>query len=67
VAGTLPLGLARAFGSLPAPNDGVVCVGETSVDGMAARELVRQGHSMLIMSGGVGTLVGRFLAAGKFE
>jgi pimeloyl-ACP methyl ester carboxylesterase len=67
VAGTLPLGLARAFGSLPAPNDGVVCVGETSVDGMAARALVRQGHSMLIMSGAVGTLVGRFLAAGKFE
>ena len=67
VAGTLPLGLARAFASLPEPNDGVVCVEETAVDGMARRELVRQGHSMLIVSGAVGALVGRFLAAGKFE
>jgi pimeloyl-ACP methyl ester carboxylesterase len=67
VAGTLPLGLARAFGSLPAPNDGVVCVEETTVDGMAGRELVRQGHSMLIASGAVAALVGRFFACGKFE
>jgi pimeloyl-ACP methyl ester carboxylesterase len=67
VAGTLPLGLARAFGSLPGPNDGVVCVDETAIDGMTGRTLVRQGHRMLIMSGQVGTLVDGFLAAGRFE
>lgn len=66
VAGTLPMGLGRAFGALPGPNDGVVCVEETSVDGMAGRALVRQGHSMLVVSGEVGNLVERFLACGRF-
>jgi pimeloyl-ACP methyl ester carboxylesterase len=67
VAGTLPLGLGRAFaGALPGPNDGVVCVDETTVDGMTERALVRQGHSMLVVSREVGGLVRRFLAAGTF-
>ncbi|HEV3008319.1 MAG TPA: alpha/beta hydrolase [Burkholderiales bacterium] len=67
VAGTLPLGLGRALGGgLPGPNDGVVCVAETTVEGMSARTLVRQGHSMLIMSTGVVGLVDRFLASGRF-
>ena len=67
VAGTLPLGLGRAFGSLPGMNDGVVCVEETTVEGMSARALVRSGHSMLILSGSVGGLVERFLTSGRFE
>jgi pimeloyl-ACP methyl ester carboxylesterase len=66
VAGTLPMGLGRAFGGLPGLNDGVVCVEETTVEGMAERALVRRGHSMLIMSGQVGELVERFLASGRF-
>jgi pimeloyl-ACP methyl ester carboxylesterase len=66
VAGTLPLGLGRALGALPGANDGVVCVEETTVDGMAARALVRLGHSMLILSRDVGALVERFLASGRF-
>ena len=66
VAGTLPMGLGRALGGLPGPNDGVVCVEETTVEGMSERALVRQGHSMLILSGQVGGLVERFLAAGRF-
>lgn len=66
VAGTLPMGLGRAFGGLPGMNDGVVCVEETTVDGMSERALVRRGHSMLIMSGQVGGLVERFLASGRF-
>jgi pimeloyl-ACP methyl ester carboxylesterase len=66
VAGTLPLGLSRAFGALPGPNDGVVCVEETTVDGMTERTLVRQGHSMLICVPSVARLVERFLAAGRF-
>jgi hypothetical protein len=60
------VGLGRAFGALPGPNDGVVRVEETTVDGMAARALVRQGHSMLVVSGEVGRLVGCFLASGRF-
>jgi pimeloyl-ACP methyl ester carboxylesterase len=67
VAGTLPLGLGRALGRLPGVNDGVVCVDETSVEGMTARVLVPSGHSMLIASAAVGGLVERFLASGRFE
>jgi pimeloyl-ACP methyl ester carboxylesterase len=67
IAGTRALGLGRAFGPLPGENDGVVCVSETTVDGMAARALVPEGHSMLIVSGQVGRLVERFLAGASFE
>lgn len=66
IAGTLPMGLGRAFGALPGPNDGVVRVEETIVEGMADRALVRRAHSMLIVSGEVGRLVERFLASGRF-
>jgi len=67
VAGTLGIGLGVALGRLPGDNDGVVRVEETSVQGMAARVLVPEGHSMLLVSGRVGRLVERFLAAGRFE
>ena len=66
IAGTLALGLGRAFGRLPGENDGVVCVSETTVAGMSARALVPQGHSLLPVSGQVGRLVERFLATGRF-
>jgi pimeloyl-ACP methyl ester carboxylesterase len=67
VAGTLPMGLGRALGRLPGPNDGVVCVEETLVDGMTASSLVPLGHSMLIFSEAVGKRVERFFASGHFE
>ena len=66
IAGTTPLGLGRAFGTLPGTNDGVVCVEETTVDGMRERALVPRGHSMLIVSGRVGEMIERFLAGAKF-
>jgi pimeloyl-ACP methyl ester carboxylesterase len=67
VAGTVPLGLGRAFGRLPGPNDGVVRVDETVVDGMTARALVPLGHSLLIVSGAVGRQVECFMREGRFE
>jgi pimeloyl-ACP methyl ester carboxylesterase len=67
VAGTTPLGLGRAFGRLPGSNDGVVCVDETTVEGMTGRALVAQGHSMLILSARVSDLVDRFCSSGRFE
>ena len=67
VAGTVPLGLGRAFGRLPGPNDGVVRVDETVVEGMTARVLVPLGHSVLIISGAVGRHVERFMREGRFE
>ena len=67
VAGTVPLGLGRAFGHLPGTNDGVVCVEETTVEGMTERALVPRGHSMLIVSARVSRLIERFLASGRFS
>lgn len=67
VAGTLPAGLGRAFGRLPGPSDGVVCVAETAVEGMTAQALVPFGHSVLIVSSRVAKMVARFLAEGRFE
>ena len=66
VAGTLSVGLGRALGALPGPNDGVVRVDETTIDGMTERTLVSYGHSMLIFSERVVTLVDRFLRAATF-
>jgi pimeloyl-ACP methyl ester carboxylesterase len=67
IAGTVPLGLGRAFGRLPGQNDGVVCVEETEVEGMACRALVPLGHSALVVSGRVARLVDTFFAQGRFE
>jgi pimeloyl-ACP methyl ester carboxylesterase len=67
VAGTVPVGLGLALGRLPGPNDGVVCVSETAVEGMAAQALVPLGHSVLIVSGRVAKMVEHFLSAGRFE
>jgi pimeloyl-ACP methyl ester carboxylesterase len=66
VAGTLPLGLGRALGALPGENDGVVRVEETRVEGTTARALVREGHSMLIVSPRVMRLAMRFFEQGSF-
>jgi hypothetical protein len=61
------VGLGRALGRLPGLNDGVVCVEETTVEGMTERTLVREGHSMLVLSRRVGDLVDRFLKSGRFQ
>jgi hypothetical protein len=34
---------------------------------MSARALVRQGHSMLVLSRRVGAMIAAFFAAGRFE
>jgi hypothetical protein len=65
IAGTRPLGLGRVLGPLPDGNDGVVRVDETTVEGMTARALVPQSHSMLVVSGSVEALIERFLASGR--
>jgi pimeloyl-ACP methyl ester carboxylesterase len=67
IAGTTPFGLGRALGRLPGPNDGVVCVAETGVDGMAAQALVPLGHSALIVASRVHRLAERFISSGSFE
>jgi pimeloyl-ACP methyl ester carboxylesterase len=67
VAGTLPLGLGRTVGRLPGDNDGVVCVSETTVEGMADRAIVPIGHSALIASPKVAGMVARFFSEGRFQ
>jgi pimeloyl-ACP methyl ester carboxylesterase len=66
IAGSVPLGLGRSVGRLPGPNDGVVCVDETAVDGMRAQRIVPLSHSMLIFSARVAQMTGRFFACGEF-
>lgn len=67
LAGTIALGLGRIVGRLPGVNDGVVCVEETVVDGMAAAIQVSQAHSLLPLSGVVARLAESFLRKGAFE
>jgi pimeloyl-ACP methyl ester carboxylesterase len=68
LAGTVAVGLGRIVGGrLPGVNDGVVCVEETAVDGMAAARQVAQPHSLLPISGLVARLAERFLRTGAFE
>lgn len=66
IAGTRVLGLGRLLGSLPGENDGVVRVEETTIEGMSARVLVSEPHSMLPVSADVAGLVRQFLRRGSF-
>ena len=66
IAGTRPIGLGRLFGSLAGPNDGVVMVEETTVEGMSERITLPVGHSQMIVSARVAQNVARFLAEGRF-
>jgi pimeloyl-ACP methyl ester carboxylesterase len=67
IAGTVAFGLARIVGGrLPGLNDGVVCVEETPVQGMAAAAQVPVAHSLLATSPTVARLAERFLRSGNF-
>jgi len=67
IAGTMPLGLGRAFGRLPGPNDGVVCVEETTVEGMRDRIVLPVSHSAMILSARVAAQTAEFLRQGRFR
>jgi len=66
VAGTLPVGLGRLFGALPGPNDGVVRLEETEVEGMRDRVVLPVGHSHMLLSARVGAQVVSFLGHARF-
>ena len=66
MAGTVALGLGRLFGALPGPNDGVVTVEETAVQGMTEQVELPLGHSQLIFSARAARLVAVFLKEGSF-
>jgi pimeloyl-ACP methyl ester carboxylesterase len=67
IAGTLPLGLGRALGALPGPNDGVVCVGETVVEGMSEQITLPVAHSAMLVSARVASQTAAFLRDGRFR
>ena len=66
IAGTLPLGLGRLFGALPGPNDGVVRLEETELEGMRERSVLRVGHSAMLVSARVAAQVLSFLEHARF-
>jgi pimeloyl-ACP methyl ester carboxylesterase len=66
LAGTLSLGLGRLFGPLPGPNDGVVRLEETEIEGMRDRVVLRVGHSAMLLSARVAAQVAAFLHNARF-
>jgi pimeloyl-ACP methyl ester carboxylesterase len=66
IAGTLPLGLGRLFGALPGPNDGVVRLEETEIEGLRERVALHVSHSAMLVSARVAAQVGSFLAHARF-
>ena len=66
IAGTWPIGLGALLGRLEGPNDGVVTVEETTVEGMSERISLPVGHSQMLISARVAAQVAAFLSDGKF-
>ena len=66
IAGTWPIGLGAMLGRLEGPNDGVVTVAETAVEGMSERISLPVGHSQMLISAHVAAQVAVFLTDGKF-
>lgn len=67
IAGSRPVGLARALGKLPGTNDGVAMLEETALQGMSARLVMPVGHSEMLISARVARQVVAFLTEGKFH
>lgn len=67
IAGTMPVGLGRLFGALPGPNDGVVRVAETEVEGMRDHIALKVGHSAMLLSARVAAQIEMFLAHARFD
>lgn len=67
IAGTRPIGLGRLLGRLAGPNDGVVMMEETTIEGMSERIALPVGHSQMIFSAPVAQNVARFLTEGRFS
>lgn len=67
IAGAAPWGLGRLLERLPAPNDGVVCLKETSVVGMSDRLIMQTNHSGMLFSRAVAAQVVAFMRWRRFN
>jgi pimeloyl-ACP methyl ester carboxylesterase len=66
IAGSLPVGIGRAFSDLPQPNDGTVCVDETELSGATSRIVHDVSHTGMLFSSAVADSAVQFLATGSF-
>ena len=66
VAGTYPVGIGALFPSLPTPNDGVVLLEETKLQGITAHTTFRLNHFAMLFSTRCAVMVARFLETGAF-
>ena len=66
LAGTYPLGIGRAFRNIPRPNDGVVLLSETRLQGITDHARCGFNHFGMLLSRRCVRRIARFLATGKF-
>ena len=67
VAGRVPLGMGRLFGSLASPHDGTVAVEETQLPGATDHIVLPATHFSMLWSRAVADQVVAFLRRGRFE
>jgi pimeloyl-ACP methyl ester carboxylesterase len=67
IAGRMPVGIGRLFGSFAGPNDGMVTVAETRLDDAADHIVLPVAHTALLWSREVARQSERFLRTGKFD
>ena len=66
IAGRIPIGMGRVFGSFAGPSDGMVAVAETHLDGAADHIVLPVAHTSLLWSREVARQTEHFLRTGKF-
>ena len=67
IAGNLPLGLGRLFGSLDSEHDGTVQVKETRVPGIADHVVLPVTHTGMLFAPSVADQAGAFFRTGRFS
>ena len=67
IAGNVPVGMGRLFGRFPGPNDGMVTVQETRLEGAADHIVLPVAHTALLWSREVARQTEHFLRVGKFD
>ena len=66
LAGRVPVGVGALVGALPRPNDGVVALDETTLDGAKDRRVLGVNHVALTFAGVAVRQTAHFLAHGRF-
>jgi pimeloyl-ACP methyl ester carboxylesterase len=67
IAGRVPIGMGRVFGAFAGPNDGMVTVEETRLDGATDHIVLPVAHTSLLWSREVARQTEHFLRTGQFD